>query len=480
MRVWKNGMAVSLVKISTVISTVVLLVQCVAVSPDSRIDEVSAPLSWAASREAKAGVDRRWVTKVGGSELGSLVQQAIAANHDMQAAAARVERAAAEARIAGSSRFPGMSLDGDSRRAKQSFIGFPFGGGGVPANISSQFGVALNAAWEVDVWGRARKGQAAAIADAEAQQREYEAARVSLAGQVTKAWLALGEANEQVGLAASGLVSRQVLAEAVRERFDRAIADDGGSAAQVRLTAAEAANGEAILAQRKQERERAIRQLELLLGRYPSGKTAAATRLPAFPAATPAGLPSELLMRRPDIQAAERRFASAGKKREQARLARFPSLRLTGSSGTTTDSLGDFLRSDFGVWSLGGSLSQPLFEGGRLRADEEKFSATEREEAAKLHKIVLESFGEVEQALVAGVFLAERERASKQAAALASEAATRADEEFSAGTGDVLTLIEAKQREIDTASQHLAIRRLRLDNRAELHLALGGDFIIGK
>lgn len=443
---------------------------------------VGAPGSWASSKEAKAGVDQNWIGKIGGSELNGLVSRALAHNPEMKAAAARVDRAGAEARIAGAGRFPSLGAGADSVRNKQNFIGFPFGdgGGGVPTNLAEQFGVNLNAAWEVDVWGRAKAGQEASIASAEARAYEFVAARVSLAGQVAKAWLALGEANGQVQLATEGVEASRVLAEAVRGRFERALLDDGGSAAQVRLTESEVASREGMLAERKQERQRVLRQLEILLGSYPSGKVSAKVRLPNFPGKTPSGLPSELLQRRPDILAAERELASSGRRVDQAKLARFPSLNLTASGGTTTEAIGDVLQSSFGVWSLGGSLSQPIFQGGSITGGIQKEQATEREKVALLQKTVLDAFGEVEQALTAETFLAQRERAAKQAAELADEAAERAGEEYSAGTGDVLTLIDATERDIDSASRYLAIRRLRLENRVDLHLALGGDFKASK
>ena len=456
-----------------------LLAGCAAVSPESRMGDVGAPGSWAATREARAGIDRNWVRKIGGAELRSLVDNAISNNPDMKAAAARVEKAGAEAKIAGAGRLPSLGLGADGLRNKQNFIGLPSGGAGgpgIPTNLSRKFGVDLNAAWEVDVWGRAKAGQEGAIADAEARRYEYEAARVSLAGQVTKAWLALGEANEQSVLAKEALVAVGVLADAVRERFERAIEDSGGTASQVRLTESERATRRAALAERKQERERVLRQLEILLGTYPSGSLAAGARLPAFPGATPSGLPSELLLRRPGILAAERTLAASGRRVKERKLARFPSLSLTGSAGTATEGLGDVLQSDLSVWSIGGSLTQPIFEGGKITGEISKAQAGEREEIAKLQKTVLDAFGEVEQALIAEAFLAERERAAKQAASLATEAAERAGEEYSAGTTDVLSLIEATERKIDSASQYAAIRRLRLDNRVDLHLALGGDF----
>ncbi len=457
-----------------------MLFGCVPTELESRMDEadVQVPGAWHATREAQKGVDRDWVRNIGGSQLSSLVGEAMDANPDLRAAASRVERASAEARIAGAGRQPSFDAGGAAQRNQQRFVGFPFAapGGGVPGALTNNFGVSLNAAWELDVWGRMRAGQRAAIADLQAEAAEFAAARVSLAAQVAKAWLALAEANEQVLLAEEAMEARRILAGAVRERFERAITEDGGSAAQVRLTESEVAVGEAILAERRQERERAIRQLELLLGRYPAGKWIAVTKLPTTPGAAPAGLPSELLMRRPDILAAERRLAAEGGRKRVAQLARFPSISLTGSMGTTTDSLRDILSSDFGVWSIGGSLTQRIFQGGRLAGEVEKSKALERGAAADLQRTVLLAFGEVEQALAAEVFLRERENATSRAAKLASDAAERADEEFTAGTGDVLTLIESRKQQIDTASQLAAIRRLRLDQRIDLHLALGGDF----
>lgn len=453
-----------------------LLAGCVAFSPESRMGDVAGPTSWAASKEARAGIDQRWIGKIGGSELRQMVDEALANNQDLKAAVARLDRAAVEAGIAGSGRLPSVGFGADANCSKQNFIGFPFGG----SNISQQFGVQLNASWELDVWGRVKAGQEAAIANAEARSYEYNAAQVSMAAQVAKTWLALGESNEQVALASEAVVASQALADAVRERFERAIDSDGGSAAQVRLTEVEFANRKEALAQRRQERERVLRQLEILMGRYPSGNLSERVVMPKFPGSTPAGLPSELLQRRPDVLAAERMFAASGRRVKERKLARFPSLRLTGSGGATSESIRDVLSSDLGVWAIGGGITQPIFEGGAIAGEIEIAKANERENLALLKKTVLAAFGEVEQALVAERFLAERESASKQAADLASEAAERAGDEFSAGTGDVLTLIDATRQKIDGISRYAALRRLRLENRIDLHLALGGDFKAGK
>ena len=344
--------------------------------------------------------------------------------------------------------------------------------------LMNSFGVSLQAAWEVDLWGKVKDGAEAAIADAEAQAQADRALRSSLAAQVSKAWLAVAESNEQVALAEQAVKSREESSTLVRERFERAIAEDGGSAAQVRLSETELATAKADLERRRGERERALRQLELLLGRYPSGAVSGAARLPKLPPAPPAGLPSELLLRRPDILQSERRLAAAGRRSDQAVKARYPSINLTGSLGTTTDQLEKILSSSSGVWALGGSLTQPIFQGGRIQGGIQQADAAEREAVANLQRVVLDAFGEVEQSLVTEIYLRRQESEIARAVELSKDASARAGEEFRNGTGGVLTFLAAQNREIEASSSLVSVRRLLLDNRVNLHLALGGDVVL--
>jgi len=453
-----------------------LLGACALQSPPSRSGEAGdIPGSWSATREARAGVDHRWVKKIGGAPLVSLVEEAQSANPSLRASAARVDQAAALAKIAGAERLPTLGAGLQASRQKQNFTGIPGIAGG---STSNSFGVSLQAAWEVDLWGKAKAGTEAAIADAQAQAQADRALRSSLAAQVSKAWLAVAEANEQVALAERNVKSRDGSTTLVRERFERAIAEDGGSAAQVRLSETELSSARSDLERRKGERERALRQLELLLGRYPSGNVAAAARLPGLPQPPPSGLPSELLLRRPDLLEAERRLAAAGRRKDQSVKALYPSISLTGSLGTTTDQLEKILSSSAGVWSLGGSLAQPIFQGGRLRGGIEQAGAVEREAVANLQRVTLDAFGEVEQALVTELYLRRQEKELEQSVTLATDAAERAGEEFRNGTGGVLTYLASQNQEIQASAALVSVRRLLLDNRVNLHLALGGDVVL--
>lgn len=453
-----------------------LLGACALQSPPSRSGEGGdIPGSWSATREARAGVDHQWVGKIGGAPLEDLVDEAHRSNPSMRASAARVEQAAAVAKIAGAERLPTLGAGLQASRQKQNLSGIPGVSGG---STSNSFGVALQAAWEVDLWGRAKAGTEAAIADAQAQAQADRALRSSLAAQVAKAWLAVAEANEQVALAERAVKSREESSGLVRDRFERAIAEDGGSAAQVRLSDTELSTSRSDLERRRGERERALRQLELLLGRYPSGDVAGAAKLPKLPPSPPAGLPSELLLRRPDLLEAERRLAATGKRHEESVKALYPSISLTGSLGTTTDQLEKILSSSAGVWSLGGSLAQPIFQGGRLRAGIEQAEAAEREAIANLQRVVLNAFGEVEQALITETYLRRQEQELEQTVDFSEDAASRANEEFRNGTGGVLTYLAAQNRQIEAGAALVSVRRLLLDNRVNLHLALGGDIVV--
>lgn len=456
----------------------VLLAGCAAIPPASRMNEaeIDAPDSWQATREGRAGVDLDWVSRFKDARLQQLVDQAIAHNRDLRAAFARYEQALQQVRIAGAAAMPTADLTFGGVRQKQNFIGFPIGDGtGVASNTFNQFNLSLGVQWEADVWGRIRAGKAAALADAQAAAQDLRAAQTSLAARVASAWFTIAEESAQAALARETESTFQKTADAVRERFARGQQEDGGAASQLRLAQTDAATARAARIEREQSLDSARRRLEVLLGSYPAGQIKAAS-LPPMPAKPPVGLPSELLQRRPDVLAAERRFAAAGKRLTEARRALFPRLALTSSAGTATGELGDLLKSDFGVWQLAGNVVQPIFSGGQLRAEAHVRYAREREALAELQQTVLNAFGEVESALAAERLLAERAAAVDAALALARQADEAARSEFAGGVGDLLSILAAQNSVLRLRSQQLTLQRLRLENRVNLHLALGGDF----
>ncbi|GAA5477016.1 efflux transporter outer membrane subunit [Haloferula helveola] len=459
---------------------VLLIPACTLAPPGSRMDEAGgAPGSWTATREGKAGIDDRWVDRFGDRKLSRLVAEGYESNRDLRAAAARVERAAAVAKGAGAAARPQVNAALDASRRGQNFIGLPVGGGGgVLSSITNTYGAQLNLSWEIDLWGKIRAGEQAALADLQSQGYAYRGARASLAAQIVRSWLLVAETNEQIALAEKVLKVRKDTAELVRGRFELAAGGQEASASQLRLAETDVATAEAALAQRKGDRDQAIRQLEILLGRYPSAELVGAAELPGLSSMPPSGLPSELLLRRPDILTAERQLAAAGKRIDEARRAFYPSFKLTAGGGQSTDQLQNIFDSDFGVWSIAGQVVQPILSGGQLKSQLEARNAEEREALANLQQTVLGGFGEVETALAADRFLAARAKSIEDAFELADESAKSAERDFSLGTGDVLTLLAAQSRRIELATQRVTLKRLRLDNRVNLHLALGGDYRI--
>ncbi len=456
-----------------------LLSACGSLSPKSRLEELDleVPGTWAASKEARAGVDEVWLQRFKDPRLEALVEEALQNNPDLRAAAARVERARGQTRLAGVAGNPTAELKFDPVRSKRNFVGIPIGppGGAVPTNMFNTFDLSLVINWEADIWGRVRAGKSAAYAQGEAALADQRAARVSLASSVARAWFGLAEAQNQQQLAGETLAAYEQTAKAVRERF-KAGDDQQGAASQLRLADTDVANARAAVTERAQQIEAAQRQLEILLGRYPSGKIPASARLPSPSAMPPAGLPSELLQRRPDILAAERRFAASGRSLSEARRAVFPRLSLTGSAGTATGELNDLLNSDFGVWQIAANAAQPIFAGGRIRAEADIRYAEEKEALATLQQTVLNAFSEVENALANERHLAAREQSLAEAVRLATEADQSARADYAQGLGDLLTVMAAQTRLLQARSQRLAVQRLRLENRVNLHLALGGDY----
>ncbi len=466
----------------------VLLVGCSGISPNSRLSEtgIAVPGTWGSTKEATAGVNGDWIRRFGDSRLVDLVTEAEKANPDVKAAAARMRAAENVAISAGADRRPQANLVFDGSRSKRNFIGFPIfggdpaaggGGGGVQAARVNTFGLSLDVNWEIDLWGRVRAGESAAIADADAAMADWQAARVSLAAQVAKAYFTVIESNEQVNASEEALRILKETEDVVRQRFESGQGDAGSIGSQLRVARSDVEAAKADLAESSQRRESAARQLEILLGRYPNVNYDASRSLPVLNATPPAGIPSGMLLRRPDVIAAERRFASRGKAVKEAKLAIFPQLRLTGNGGSSTDDLNQILNSDFGVWNIAAGVVQPILAGGQIRSTYRQRQANEDEALASLQKTVLNAFLEVESALANEQWLLTRERALKKSLDLAVEADDEARNSFKDGVGTIISVFETQRRVILARRNLLAVRYARLENRINLHLALGGDFL---
>jgi NodT family efflux transporter outer membrane factor (OMF) lipoprotein len=433
--------------------------------------DVDVPEAWSAETAPSGNVDGEWWRTFNDPQLDRLVEVALERNWDLRAAVARLDRAEAQARVAGADLKPGIDAGLNASRQEVNFPGF-----GIPgSNTFNRYDASLNVRWEVDLWGRLRAGAGAAVADVQATQSELRGAKQSLAGRISKLWFAIAEAAEQVELSRSSAESFRSVAEQVRARYVKGVRP----ALDLRLALSNMTAAEASLQLRSRQLDALVRQLEVLVGDYPDRdieETYSIEELLPTPTPVPAGLPAELIARRPDLVTAERRLAAADKRLVAARRALYPRLSLTASGGTTTQEFGDLLKGDFGVWALAANLTQPIFQGGRLRANIAGSAATRDEVLAFYAGSVLLAYSEVETALASEIFLRERERHLAESVHQLVAAERLADDRYRYGVGSYLELLESQTRAFVARSELLTVKRQRLENRVNLHLALGGGF----
>lgn len=439
--------------------------------PDLAVD---VPRNWVSEEAASDGDLSQWWTRFDDSRLNSAIEQVFRENYDLKATVARVDAAASLARIAGADLFPGVSGSFSAIRQKRNFVGFPFPGtgDGVPSSTSSVFGVSLDVSWEIDLWGRLQAARSAAVAEFQASEADLIGFELSLAAQTAKAWYTAVEAELQVQLAEATLHNYRETNDQVWVRYRRGLRPS----LDVRLSESNVATAEAVLTQRQDQLQRIKRQIEILLGRYPTSQIVLSEDLPVISEQVPAGLPADIVRRRPDLIAAEKRLAASHARFIESRRALYPRISLTGSGGTSSDELSNLLDGDYSVWNLIGNLIQPLFQGGRLKAGAKLAQAREQEALARYAQSVLNAYAEVETSLAAEKYLEQREKSLENAAEQATAARQLAQDRYTRGLTNLIEVLEAQRRSFDSQSQLLSLKRQRLDNRIDLYLALGGDF----
>ena len=435
---------------------------------------ITAPEEWTGGKTMMGVSGARWWNYLGDAGLDGAIGAALEHNYDLRAAAARVEAAQATARIAGADLRPSIDLNLNRGRQRQNFIGFPIPGseGRVLSTTYSNAGVNLALSWEPDFWGRIKSGEVAALATVGAREADVAAARLSLSGQVAKAWFAAIEAQRQLGLARTTLESYNTSVARVRDRFERGLR----SSLDLRLALTEVDRAKALVEQRRAQLDAATRQIEILLGQYPSGEYALAEDLPPLPVHVPAGLPSELLHRRPDLLVVEKELLASDALVAQSRANLRPRFTLTSQVGTASNQLRDLVDGNLLAWNLIGGLIQPIYNRGRLKAGIARDEAMVTEARARYESSLLRAYGEVEIALAAEGILARREAALEAATKHLLAARDLAEDRYRRGLADIITMLSTQRTALDSESQLFALRRQRLDNRVDLHLALGGGF----
>jgi len=420
---------------------------------------VKVPEAWVSPGAATGAVSDNWLASFADRQLVALVDEALANNLDLRVAAARVERAAAYARQAGSTLYPQVNL-----LATGSFTG---------SDSTSAFETrGLFVSWELDLWGRVRAQAEAGSAQYVAAAKDAEYARQSIAALVAKSWFLAIEVRRQRVIAQEMVAAAEQIATLAGER----VRIGRGDEYDVRVAQAGLQGYRDVVLQLQLAEQQAIRAIETLVGRYPAAALATVAQFPAFPGAVPAGLPSELLERRLDVAAAERRVASAFYMVGEAEAARLPRISLTASGSSISSDLVFLKDRDNPAWSAGGNLMAPIFLGGALKAQVEVRTAEQKAAVADYGRIGARAFSEVENALSSGFNLAQRVPVLESSVAENDRALELAQVRYRVGTADLRAV---QQQTLAASAARSALTRAqseRLVQRVNLHLALGGGF----
>ena len=418
----------------------------------------------------------KWWETFEDTTLNKVVEQVLVANHDLRIAAARLEQAQAQALLAKAPLRPTVGLSGTGSRRKQSFLGFPIRGndnGSPPNTTTNSYGISIKTSWEIDVWGKLNAGARATLADAHAVQADYFAAQLSLTAQATNVYFSIVDAQNQVNLAKATLTNYKIAHERVKQRFNQGLSPS----LDLRLARSNSAAASAILSRNQQILNQVKGQLTLLLGEYSNKKTFAfATNLPFKIPQTPSNLSANLISWRPDLLAAARRLTAAENRTKEAELERLPKFSLTASNGTQSSDFTEVLNGNFSVWNLVGNLTQPLFQGGRIRANIDQTYAGIDIARATYAKTALRAYLEIDQAINDEILLTEQIEALSVASTEAYAAQNLAEDRYNKGLTNLTTLLDAQRRAYDAESQLISIKRQRLGARIDLIIALGGNF----
>ncbi len=428
---------------------------------------------WQVSQPLDGVPKGNWWELFGDAHLNALETNAIAGSQDLKAALARLNEARAPARVAHADLLPSASFNPSYQRQRYSpNQNPPFGD--LTAN---SFSVPLDLSYEIDLWGEVRRGFESAHADAQASLAEYYNVLLSLQANVAQDYFSLRSLDAEIATVTRTVALRHEQVQLVRSRYEGGI----GSELDVAQAETELASTEADAAALAEQRDQMENALAILVGQNPADFHLAAlpesdTNWHPQPPTVPAGLPADLLQRRPDVAQAERQLASANAKIGVAKGAFFPVLTLTGSGGYLSGEVNSMFDWSSRTWTFGPSLSLPIFAGGRNRANLQHAQAAFAESVALYRQRVLVAFGDVENSLADIRHLADQAAAQERAVENARRAADLATDRYRSGIVAYINVVDAEREALNNERANAQLAGQRLVAAVQLIKALGGGW----
>lgn len=431
---------------------------------------ISTPGSWLAVSSGQHGkISTGWLNDFDSPEMKKFVYEAVSNNPSLNASAARL-RATREGTIgAYADLLPSVTASSSGSRSRSA---------NEPGSSvsSSNYGLSLNASWEPDIWGRLRDLQQANYAGYLASVEDYRAARLSLAANTAKAWCNLITAESQLELAKETLASFQKNNSIVERNYQAGV--PGTRALAVQLSRNNVASAQRSVSSTTQNRNQAARELEQLVGRYPAGLIQGVKELPTMKDAIPSDIPASLLLRRPDLAAAQYQVYQSAKIADANQKNLLPSINLSGRASTSSSTFKNIFDPQYIASSVAASLTQNIYQGGELKANARAALERNRASIYDFSNQAIAAFREVENALEAEKSLKEQEAFLLVEVRQASLAERSAELDYSEGVDEsgILEILESQRRANTARASLISLRNRRIQNRIDLHLALGGDF----
>ncbi len=422
---------------------------------------------WARTTEV-GDLTLNWLAELERTPIPALVREALDGNFELAERRIRLEEARQAVVIAGADRWPSLTAAVDASRR----------GADSPATGSettgTDYGLTGALTWELDIWLELTDAARAARLDYESDLAAFEAARRNIAADTASLGFEAISARQLLALFERRLESLQVTYEIVDGSYRRGL----GNALDVYLAQNALEQQRDVVAQQRQAVFETTASLEFALGRYPDGRMDLPESMPVLTTPIPPGLPSGLIVRRQDIQAAWLGLLAADARLAVAHKNRFPALFLTASGGSASASLAELLSADVTSWSVASTLTQPLFAGGRLRAAERQARARAEALEQRYLGLVYQAFADVENALSRFGSLTERYGALQKAERNARAALELSFDQYQRGLVPFTTVLEAQRRAFDSGTALVRIQNALMQNRVTLYRSLGGEFIL--